>query len=135
MNLLLPRRNEYLPKKPPTEFILSKFSFPFHFQIIGGFCALIGVFILALPVPIVVNRSVQWRGNCTLGKKIIVPLSSVYHSKWLHIQYIHFPVILYSYTQCSSCIVMILFSFLYLYLLSFVENGPMAEEFSNFLIN
>ena len=26
------------------------------FQIIGGFCALIGVFILALPVPIVVNR-------------------------------------------------------------------------------
>ena len=25
-------------------------------QIIGGFCALIGVFILALPVPIVVNR-------------------------------------------------------------------------------
>ena len=26
-------------------------------QVIGGFCALIGVFILALPVPIVVNRS------------------------------------------------------------------------------
>lgn len=25
-------------------------------QVIGGFCALIGVFILALPVPIVVNR-------------------------------------------------------------------------------
>ena len=26
-------------------------------QLIGGLCALIGVFILALPVPIVVNRS------------------------------------------------------------------------------
>ena len=25
-------------------------------QTIGGFCALLGVFILALPVPIVVNR-------------------------------------------------------------------------------
>ena len=28
-----------------------------HVQLIGGLCALIGVFILALPVPIVVNRS------------------------------------------------------------------------------
>ena len=84
-------------KSRQLNLFLANLLFRSTFQIIGGFCALIGVFILALPVPIVVNRSVQWRGNCTLGKKIIVPLSSVYHFKWLHIQYIHFPVILYSY--------------------------------------
>merc|ERR1712038_324788 len=32
-------------------------------QIIGGFCALIGVFILALPVPIVVNRFADFASN------------------------------------------------------------------------
>jgi hypothetical protein len=32
-------------------------SDPLFPQLIGGLCALIGVFILALPVPIVVNRS------------------------------------------------------------------------------
>merc|ERR1711892_657975 len=32
-------------------------------QIIGGFCALIGVFILALPVPIVVNRFTAFASN------------------------------------------------------------------------
>jgi hypothetical protein len=32
-------------------------------QVIGGFCALIGVFILALPVPIVVNRFADFASN------------------------------------------------------------------------
>ena len=42
---------------------VSAFMIPFHLtfviiKIIGGICALMAVFILALPVPIIVNRSV-----------------------------------------------------------------------------
>ena len=45
-----------------------------HVQLIGGLCALIGVFILALPVPIVVNRSLL---NKTKNSSFIND-----HKKW-----------------------------------------------------
>ena len=40
-------------------------------QVIGGFCALIGVFILALPVPIVVNRSDNSLEPPTLSPELV----------------------------------------------------------------
>ena len=37
---------------------------PCYLQVLGGLCALMAVFILALPVPIIVNRSVDTLGTC-----------------------------------------------------------------------
>ena len=47
-------------------------------QVIGGFCALIGVFILALPVPIVVNRSDHSLEPPTLNSELV--LNDSFHS-------------------------------------------------------
>ena len=38
---------------------------------LGGLCALMAVFILALPVPIIVNRSVDTLGTCKSIMEII----------------------------------------------------------------
>lgn len=44
-------------------------------QLIGGFCALLGVFILALPVPIIVNsfsenyKNRVWKGQMMMKRK------------------------------------------------------------------
>jgi hypothetical protein len=46
-----------LLQRKPSDTANSNHNLLFaFFQAIGGFCALIGIFVLALPVPIVVNR-------------------------------------------------------------------------------
>ena len=57
-------------------------------KLIGGFCALSGVFILTLPIPIVVNSFAQfyknrlWRNEVTITAIImIIILSQVEHKK------------------------------------------------------
>eukprot|EP00091_Calanus_sinicus_P011399 TRINITY_DN25853_c0_g1_i1.p2 TRINITY_DN25853_c0_g1~~TRINITY_DN25853_c0_g1_i1.p2 ORF type:complete len:106 (+),score=3.26 TRINITY_DN25853_c0_g1_i1:143-460(+) len=53
----------------------AKAPHTFAGQVIGGFCALIGVFILALPVPIVVNsfasnyKNRVWRNEVMMRKQ------------------------------------------------------------------
>ena len=61
----------------------SRFSHPFSIlthsgKLIGGFCALSGVFILTLPIPIVVNSFAQfyknrlWRNEVTIIMIMII---------------------------------------------------------------
>ena len=44
-------------------FLASSQSDLFKFQIVGGLCALLAVYILALPVPIIVHRWVLGLGS------------------------------------------------------------------------